>query len=163
MLVWKGLLLMEFSPCESMPTLSSYFIFLFVVTLILAVHGQWLILDRLSNTCLRKLYEIVLSSTPFTVALFFMSSSASAGPLTPIVPFDFEPQANPNFIAGIDFDSGANATQDQFLNVTGANLKSYDLTTNGVDFDLTTINSGNFNANRDRGDPRPGGPVASAL
>jgi hypothetical protein len=69
---------------------------------------------------------------------------------TNIFPYDPATYFSGGVTAGLDFDDNS-PTQSGFLGVPASNLKIYNLTHNGISFDITVSNANQANQNRDRG------------
>ncbi|MBI1336286.1 MAG: PEP-CTERM sorting domain-containing protein [Phycisphaera sp.] len=96
------------------------------------------------------------------VAVAFVAS-ANAATITQIVPFNPTTYFSGGITAGIDFDVDSSGdpgaqyvTQAGFLSVPATTAKSYNVTHNGITFDITTTNANQFNANRWRANATAG-------
>jgi hypothetical protein len=90
-----------------------------------------------------------------TLSLFFAPAGHSVE-IVPITSFDPTTFFNGGFTAGIDFDDDSNGsvagnqlvTQSGFLSIPPSNNKTYNVTTNGITFDIKVINANQGNQNR---------------
>jgi hypothetical protein len=89
----------------------------------------------------------MIKVTLCAVALGSFSIAISrAASIAPILPTDINPTG---FVAGIDFDDNS-PTQAGFLGIPASNNKAYNLTHNGITFDIVVTNANLNNQNRDR-------------
>lgn len=93
-------------------------------------------------------YPIALVSAMVMIG----ASSAYAATITAILPFDPNPIFSPvtGLTGGIDFNASS-PTQAGFLGIAASNNKTYNVTTNGITFDIVVTNANAGNASRDRG------------
>ncbi|MBT8043448.1 MAG: PEP-CTERM sorting domain-containing protein [Verrucomicrobiae bacterium] len=77
-------------------------------------------------------------------------SSFGATTFTAIPSFNPDTYFSGGVTAGIDFDDGG-PTQAGFTGIPASNNKAYNVTNNGVTFDITINNTSTGNQNRDRG------------
>jgi hypothetical protein len=90
----------------------------------------------------------MIKVTLCAVALGSFSIAISrAASIAPILPTDINPTG---FVAGIDFDDNS-PTQAGFLGIPASNNKAYNVTHNGITFDIVVTNANLNNQNRDRG------------
>jgi hypothetical protein len=84
--------------------------------------------------------------------------------IIPLTSFDPNTFFDDGFTAGIDFDDDSNTTvagnqlvtEEGFLSIPPSNNKSYNVTTNGITFDIQVINANQGNQNRWRNRPLAG-------
>lgn len=86
--------------------------------------------------------------------VLFSAAACSAAEIIPINSFNPTNHFDGGITAGIDFDD-ASATETDFLGIPASNNKTYNVTTNGITFDIVVTNANLANQNRDRGDAGP--------
>ena len=99
------------------------------------------------------LFQLAMKSAlilPAVVLFAPVGFSATVISHANIVPFNPDTYFSGGVTAGIDFND-ASPTQAGFLGVPASNSKTYNLTHNGITFDITVTNANQTNQNRDRG------------